>query len=395
MKGRSMSSPTTSGKSVDNNVLRVDLPTTEFDLDRTPRFNPANNAATGFRRYAGQTENDRLKVLRKEHIQGWAAAARPGFSLVDRALASAAQTLSQASSTNQGIISWNQVAGQSLVKPLSLGVEQFSASPEEAAMIVKSAARFFGASLVGVTSLREQWVLTHCNKKAVVIEDCDTPGETDETYVIPARCRWVISCAVEISRTGLERAPSAIGEAASLQAASRATLLIASLSQFIRSLGYVAIPDRADVLLQVPFAVCAGLGELGRLTKLITPEFGPAVRLNSVITDLPMAWDKPINCGLQDFCRSCRICAEACPAKAISFDEEPSWEPKGPWNNPGKRVWFNDATKCHAYRQTISTNCAVCFAACPWPRQVESPGKVPYGVTAERQREWWKTLLSP
>ncbi|MBI2865390.1 MAG: reductive dehalogenase [Chloroflexi bacterium] len=383
---------TTSGRETSQSLRRVERPTTEFDLDRTPRFNPANNAATAFARYAGQAEADRLKSLRKEHIRGWAA--RPGFSLVDRALASAAQTLSQSGAANQGIFSWTKAVGPSLVVPQALGVQPYSVPPDEAAGVVKSGARLFGAALVGITSLRKQWVLTHCNKKPVSFADIESPMETEDELIIPERCQWVISCAVEISRVGMAHSPSAIGEAASLQAASRSSLLVASLAQFIRALGYVAIPDRADILLQVPFAVSAGLGELGRLNKLVTPDYGPAVRLHSVITDLPLALDKPIDFGLQAHCRRCQICAAACPAKALSFEEEPCWEPRGPWGNPGKRAWFEDAPKCQAYRQQITTNCAICFAACPWPT-AKSQTKSSYGVGAETQNRWWKALPSP
>lgn len=44
-----------------------------------------------------------------------------------------------------------------------------------------------------------------------------------------------------------------------------------------------------------PSAVMAGLGELSRLNRLITPEFGPMVRVFTLLTDLPVALDKPID----------------------------------------------------------------------------------------------------
>jgi len=42
------------------------------------------------------------------------------------------------------------------------------------------------------------------------------------------------------------------------------------------------------------------------------------VRISGVITDLPVASDKPIDFGLQEFCKTCKICATECPAGALS-----------------------------------------------------------------------------
>jgi len=96
----------------------------------------------------------------------------------------------------------------------------------------------------------------------------------------------------------------------------------------LSGLGYEAIPCVNDTAQSIPFALDAGLGELSRLNKLVTPEFGPAVRLCKVFTDMPMAYDKPIDFGLVEFCKGCKKCAEACPSRALSFDDEPSSKPK-------------------------------------------------------------------
>jgi len=133
-------------------------------------------------------------------------------------------------------------------------------------------------------------------------------------------------------------------------------------------LGYEAIPCVNDTAQSVPFAVDAGIGELGRLNKLVTPEFGPAVRLCKVITDLPMACDKPIDFGLVEFCKRCKKCAEACPSRSLSFDDEPSFKTKGPWNNPGHKAWFEDSYKCLQYWQKSNSACGVCLASCPYTK---------------------------
>jgi epoxyqueuosine reductase QueG len=37
---------------------------------------------------------------------------------------------------------------------------------------------------------------------------------------------------------------------------------------------------------------------------------------------MPLEADRPVDFGLQDFCRACKKCAVECPAQAISHDDE-------------------------------------------------------------------------
>jgi epoxyqueuosine reductase QueG len=60
-------------------------------------------------------------------------------------------------------------------------------------------------------------------------------------------------------------------------------------------------------------AVGAGLGWLGRNNLLVTPARGSQVRLVTVLTDLPLRPDSP----LERDCGPCRACISACPAGAI------------------------------------------------------------------------------
>jgi reductive dehalogenase len=124
-----------------------------------------------------------------------------------------------------------------------------------------------------------------------------------------------------------------------------------------------------DLGSSVAIGVDAGLGELGRTNRLITPEFGPYVRLCKVLTDLPLATDKPIDFGLLEFCKVCKRCAEACPSNCLSFDDQPSFQVKGEWNNPGHQAWFEDSPKCLAYWQESTSGCSICIPVCPWAKK--------------------------
>ena len=57
----------------------------------------------------------------------------------------------------------------------------------------------------------------------------------------------------------------------------------------------------------------AGLGWQGKSLLLINPEFGPRIRLVTVLTDAPLNTDSPI----ENKCGECTLCKDACPAGAI------------------------------------------------------------------------------
>lgn len=62
----------------------------------------------------------------------------------------------------------------------------------------------------------------------------------------------------------------------------------------------------------------AGLGWIGRNNLLVNPDYGSRVRYASVLTDLALPYDRPIDGG----CETCRRCVRACPGGAIG--EAPS-----------------------------------------------------------------------
>jgi len=63
-------------------------------------------------------------------------------------------------------------------------------------------------------------------------------------------------------------------------------------------------------------AQAAGLGWRGRNNLLVNPTYGGRVRLVSILTDLPLQTDAPV----EDSCGACRRCIAACPAGAIKED---------------------------------------------------------------------------
>ena len=104
----------------------------------------------------------------------------------------------------------------------------------------------------------------------------------------------------------------------------------------------------------------AGMGHIGRHALFISKDFGPAVRLASVLTDCPVC--APASHRLKEAgCGNCRACVSACPAGAISGKE---YRPGMP------REDFFDAACCSQYMkksfQMIGRGavCGICMAAC-------------------------------
>ncbi len=352
------------------------------------------------------------QASRIKRLAGWTNEKKPGFSLPDRQLSEGGFTVMHSTKPGTGLLSWTRI---SVKTPEELGIPRYTASSAEMANTVKTAARFYGAGLVGIARMNEAYVnlqvphkepsgKDHAQKDAqqknqhpiaqqhegqhqgceqgkdqqkaaqppldkdIVFEDIDVPEVTDTRFVIPRKMKWVVAIAIPMDVELLSRTPTALGDAASAIGYSHSAFVVSTLAEFIRGLGYQAIPCVNDTAQSIPFALDAGIGELSRLNKLVTPEFGPAVRLCKVLTDMPMACDKPIDFGLVEFCKTCKKCAEACPSRALSFDSEPSFKTRGPWNNPGHKAWFEDSYKCYQYWQKSGSACAVCFASCPYTK---------------------------
>jgi reductive dehalogenase len=134
------------------------------------------------------------------------------------------------------------------------------------------------------------------------------------------------------------------------------------LARTIRSLGYAA---RAHMVTNYqiiipPVAIDAGIGELGRHGVIISKEFGSAMKMSAVTTDLPLLHDNKTGLGVDDFCRYCKICAEACPSGAISHGNKQIVR--------GVNRYPLKAEACFRIWNETGTDCGVCIASCPYSK---------------------------
>ena len=101
-----------------------------------------------------------------------------------------------------------------------------------------------------------------------------------------------------------------------------------SLVHFIQGMGCSALPIPASQIVDwehqkghlshKKVAQEAGLGWIGRNNLLVNPTCGARIRLVTVLTDLPLKHDHPVERG----CLKCEECLAVCPAGAIKERQE-------------------------------------------------------------------------
>jgi reductive dehalogenase len=221
---------------------------------------------------------------------------------------------------------------------------------------IKLASRMFGAGMVGVCELDKRWIYSeNFNRKSGKGQKLDLPETMKYAIVL------IIPMDYKLSKTypaALSGSATGLGYSVGLNCAN-------SLAQFITNLGYEALASLNDSALNIPMAIEAGLGEYGRHGLLITPEFGPNVRIAKVFTNLPLLADQPIEFGVKNFCEICKKCSDNCPVKAIPSGP-PQSEPPNKSSHRGITKWTINAEKCFKFWVGMNTDCAICIRVCPY-----------------------------
>lgn len=145
------------------------------------------------------------------------------------------------------------------------------------------------------------------------------------------------------------------------------------IAAYIETIGWKAHArpasgDWSAATLRAPFqhktaATLAGLGWIGKCALLITPDFGPALRWSSVLTDAPFKTGTPV---VESRCGDCTACVDICPGQACTGRN---------WRQGMLREAFWDPKACMAGMQQISMArlgrsgiCGMCIAACPYTK---------------------------
>jgi epoxyqueuosine reductase len=207
--------------------------------------------------------------------------------------------------------------------------------PQLMSTAIKARARELGDGAVGVTALTEKAQYVGFSSElpnAIVILMPMDPQEMAH---------------VTTDRAGAE----------TMRAYMEITRAVIALAEHIRAMGYRAraYGEAADIL-HIPLAIDAGLGQLGKHGSLICREFGSSMRIATVLTDLPLAHDRPHDIAVDDLCLGCRRCTLDCPVDAITDRKH---------TVRGIEKWYVDFDKCAPYF-THTVGCGICIEVCPW-----------------------------
>ena len=98
---------------------------------------------------------------------------------------------------------------------------------------------------------------------------------------------------------------------------------------------------------------------------LVTPQYGSAVRISSLLTDAPLTCDAPVT---RSQCGACHACVRYCPAHALKNTL---------WRSGMPREDIVSVSACYKKQREImrkSTGidtdlCGKCFAVCTYTKQ--------------------------
>lgn len=111
-------------------------------------------------------------------------------------------------------------------------------------------------------------------------------------------------------------------------------------------------------------ATRSGLGWIGRSAALITKQYGNAIRLGGILTNMPLKTGEPIN---SSFCGDCIECVINCPGNAISGNM---------WDLHMDRDDLLNANQCKTtviergkIFKITEGSCGICISVCPWTKK--------------------------
>ena len=353
----------------------LENPTMEIDWDMLQRFDASkctNGGNQGYLQYVSAEDGAASLERKEKRMSQWTMEGKPGFTLRDRALRG----------SNGGVAStpWTTPASGSS-SYMALGVPKWQDSPEVNSRMLRSALKFFGATLIGYSEFTQKIQKMIYTKqysspyKEHVFEDVEDEYETATQVVIPMKKQLNIVTAM--SPCALENMKTAPGPLSSRAATGQASNIIGyafnRAQTFLSALGYKCIAgDGNGIGALAGFANLCGTAEGGRRGDAVNPDFGMATRGQKFFTDLPLVPTQPIDAGIWRFCKTCKKCAEICPSGSISIEKEPTWDNIYQWQCAGKKQYLFDGLSCQALRNEFGDECGLCMIACVFSKHSDA-----------------------
>jgi epoxyqueuosine reductase QueG len=202
------------------------------------------------------------------------------------------------------------------------------------------------------------------------VERWDEAGEVPSDFRPPAiwpPAKTVIVIGVEMPLPIVETTPSILHKELYDTSNRELDQIAYDLTRFLNRLGFASLffprdgygslralrENNLAAFSQVMAAKYAGLGTIGASHNLLTPEFGPRVRLVSVFTEASLPPD-PLR--EKELCIRCAACAKCCPKKAIRMRED-------------RVIADYDKTACLEMTEELTSRrcypCGICTKVCP------------------------------
>jgi len=231
--------------------------------------------------------------------------------------------------------------------------EKTQVSADTISRFVKGWALKLGADSTGITELKPYHVYSVKGRGPRFGQTIDLENNFTHTHAL--------AFTVEMDHRQLGAAPDSPTIMESGQQYMLAGSVAVQVAQFLRNLGWEAEAHiDANYRVICPLvARDAGLGEIGRMGLLMTPNLGPRVRLGVVTTNLPLTVDRrKFDPSVLHFCSICKKCSDICPPNAIP-------------NGAGELIdgvtrWQVNQEKCFTYWCSIGTDCGQCMKVCPY-----------------------------
>ena len=130
-----------------------------------------------------------------------------------------------------------------------------------------------------------------------------------------------IVLAMEMDKDRIDKAPSYETMAMIMETYDNLGIAANKIAQYLReqNFGAHACHPLGGMALYPPLGQMSGIGFHGRHGLIITPEFGPRIRLTAVFTsieNLPLQKTNDHR-WIREYCETCLQCVKKCPVKAI------------------------------------------------------------------------------
>jgi epoxyqueuosine reductase QueG len=241
---------------------------------------------------------------------------------------------------------------------------------------LKVAAREAGADLVGVADLGP-----------FKAEQCVLPANILERFT------KAVSIAIHLADAivdGIDRAPTPDYARHYREVNAALDTVTARLVKWINQRGFSAfgvpasqIVDNTNLLGSISHkavARMAGIGWQGKSLLIVSPQYGPRIRLSTLLTDMPLSADTP----LKNRCGTCAECTKACPASAIkNVGTNDRYESREDALCLGRCV--EQTLRFKACPDIGAQVCGVCVKVCPFGKR--NRAKFPTSTASQSLRQ--------